>query len=138
MPFRRSQRIPGGLMPLRLSAAIAAFGPAAPAVAQVIGPGSGRTGASVAALMSLGGVIAGSLALSRARRGSRERNGRDAAVVALVLGIVGPVLAVLHLAASPGAIGSGNGRAGAIVALVLGSIGIVLGQRAIARSSAKA
>ena len=113
---------------------------AVPAAAQgVIATGSGRGGASVAALTALGGVAAGGLALARsAARPAKARSGRDAAIVALVLALMGIALAALHLATSSGGIGTGNGRAGAIVALLLGGIGVVLGQRALVRTRATA
>jgi len=109
------------------SALVGALGFAAPAAAHVIGPGSDRTGATVAMVVALTGLITGSVALRRASR--------DAAVAALVLAAVGGLLAGLHLVTSPGAIGTGHGRAGAIVGLVLGAIGLVLARRALARSS---
>lgn len=100
---------------------------AAPAAAQgVIATGSGRAGATVAALVALVGVAVGGTAL--------RRRGRDGAIVGLVLAIVGIGLAVLHLATASGGIGTGNGRLGAIVAVVLGLIGLALGRRALAHS----
>jgi len=113
---------------------------AAPAAAQgVIATGSGRAGASIAALTALGGVAAGGLALARSgARSPKTRSGRDAAIVALVLALMGIALSALHLATSSGGIGTGNGRAGAIVALLLGGIGIVLGRRALVRTGATA
>ena len=108
---------------------------AAPATAQgVIATGSGRAGATVAALVALIGVVTGGLALARSAGRIGTGNGRDGAIVALVLGLVGMALAALHLATSTGGIGTGNGRAGAIVGLVLGLIGIVLGRLALTRS----
>jgi hypothetical protein len=111
---------------------LGALGLAGPAAAQAIGPGSGRTGASVAMGVALIGVVTGGLALTRAGRGSGD--GRNAAVVALLLAGMGIVLGALHLATATGAIGTGSGKAGAIVALVLGLIGMVLGRRAHARA----
>ena len=146
----RGQDCPGGMLGVRSSlktrarslhwVAIAAallggLGFAAPAAAHVIGPGSGRTGATVAALVALIGVVTGGLALARSAGRFGAGNGRDAAIVALVLGLVGMALAGLHLATSTGGIGTGNGRLGAIVGLVLGMIGIVLGRRALIRPS---
>lgn len=104
---------------------------AAPAAAQgVIATGSGRAGASIAALLALLGVLSGGLALR-----SVARRGRDFGIVALVLGLVGAALALVHLATSSGGIGTGNGRAGAIVGVALGLIGVLLGRRALARCS---
>ena len=100
--------------------------------AGVVGPGSGRAGASLAAVVGLIGVVFGGRAL--ARSAGRGGTGRNGAIVALVLGLIGTVLAGLHLATNTGAIGTGHGRAGAIVALVLGPTGMVLGGLARARS----
>ena len=51
------------------SALLGGFGLAAPAAAQgVIGTGSGRAGATVAAVVALIGVVVGGLALARSRR----------------------------------------------------------------------
>jgi hypothetical protein len=116
------------------------FGLAEPAAAHasvaagVIGPGSGRTGANVAAVVALIGVVIGGLALARSAGRIGTGNGRNGAIAALVLGLMGMVLAGLHLATNTGAIGTGSGRLGAIVALVLGLTGIVLGRLALARS----
>jgi hypothetical protein len=117
-------------------ALLGGVGLAGPAAAQgVIATGSGRAGASVAALVALIGAIVGGMALSRAAGRRGTGNGRDGAIVALVLGLVGMLLAALHLATSSGGIGTGNGRLGAIVAVVLGLIGILLGRQALVRSS---
>lgn len=104
----------------------------APAAAQVsiaaddAGGGSGRTGSTVALALTLGGVVAGVLALRRA--------GRGGAVTALVLALVGLVAGVLAWAGSAGGVGTGNGRGGAIVAVVLGLAGLILGGLALTRS----
>jgi hypothetical protein len=94
------------------------------AQAGVIGTGGGRTGAVVAGLIALVGVVAGVRARFRS-------GGRDAAIVALVTGLLGAALAVLHLATSSGGIGTGNGRAGAIVAVALGVGAMALGWMAL-------
>ncbi|XXZ53924.1 DUF6223 family protein [Sorangium sp. So ce341] len=125
--------------PIRAAAAAAALlggvGLAAPAAAQgVIGPGSGRAGATVAVVVGLIGAVVGGLALARSVGRTGTGNGRNGAIVALVLGLIGMVLAGLHLATSTGGIGTGNGRGGAIVALVLGLIDVVLGRLALVRS----
>jgi glyoxylase I family protein len=117
------------------AALLGAFGLASPAAAQgVIATGSGRAGATVAALVALVGVVVGGLALRRSARRLGAGNGRDGAIVALVVGVMGMALAVIHLVTSTGGIGTGNGRGGAIVALVLGLIGVVLGWMALNRS----
>jgi hypothetical protein len=119
------------------SSLLGGFGLAAPAAAQgVIGTGSGRAGATVAALVALIGVVTAGLALARSAGRIGTGNGRDGAIVALVLGVMGVALAGLHLATTTGAFyGAGNGRAGAILALVLGLIGMALGRLALVRSS---
>ena len=114
-----------------LAAPVAAH---APVAAGLIGGGSGRAGASLAAVVGLIGAIIGGLALARSAGRIGTGNGRNGAIVALVLGLIGIVLAGLHLATSTGAIGTGHGRGGAIVALLLGLIGMVLGRLALARS----
>lgn len=103
-----------------------------PAAAQgVIATGSGRAGATVAALVALLGVGTGGFAATR----TAGRSGRDGAIVAQVLGVVGLCLAGLHLATANGGIGTGNGRLGAIVAVVLGGVALALGRLALVRSS---
>jgi hypothetical protein len=121
-----------------VGAALVATVAAAPAAAQVIGPGSDRTGGSLAALVALIGVVSGGRAVARSRVRAGTGHGREGAILALVLGVMGMVLAGLHLATNPGAIGTGHGRAGAILALVLGLIGVALGRVALARSAAPA
>src|SRR5262245_9086520 len=113
------------------------LGLAAPAPAQgVTATGSGRAGATVAAMVVLIGVVTGGLALARSARHSGSGHGRDEAIVSLVMSLMGMALAALHLATSHGAIGTGHGRLGAIVALVLGLVGVALGRTALSHSSA--
>jgi hypothetical protein len=104
MPSRKAQ--PGRDRPRRrigVSALLGGFVLAAPAAAQgVIGTGSGRAGATVAAVVALIGVIAGGLALVRSAGRFGAGNGRDGAIVALVLGAIGMVLGRLALARSGG------------------------------------
>jgi hypothetical protein len=125
-------------IPSRLASAAVFLGAtalAAPAAAQgVIGPGSGRTGASIAAVVALIGVVLGGRALARSRRPAGSGSRRGGAIAALVTGLLGTVLAGLHLATATGAIGTGSGRAGAMVAVVLGLIGMALGGLALSRS----
>ncbi|MEU4514532.1 DUF6223 family protein [Nonomuraea wenchangensis] len=90
-----------------------------------------RVWASVAALVALGGAVAGWLALRSARRGG---GGRKGAVVALAAGVVGGVNGAVKLAVADGGLGTGNGVFGAAVAVVLGLAGAVLGRLALARS----
>jgi hypothetical protein len=96
--------------------------------------GDGRTGANVAIVVGLIGVVIGGLALARSAGRIGTGNGRAGAIVAIAVGLTGIALAVLHLVTSTGGFGTGNGRAGAIVALVVGLTGVVLGGMALARS----
>jgi hypothetical protein len=117
--------------PIRFALTAVAFALAAPAAqAGVIATGSGRAGATVAALVALVGVVVGGLAVAR----PAAARGRDGAIVALVVGLMGTLLAALHLATSTGAVGTGNGRGGAIVALVMGLTAVALGRLALSRS----
>ena len=85
------------------AAALLGFGLAAPAAAQDgltnggIGTGSGRTGATVAAVVALVGVVAGGLALARSSSRAGTGSGRAGAVTALAVGLVGMVLGGLAL-----------------------------------------
>ena len=63
----------------------------------VIGTGSGRLGATVAALVALIGVVIGGLALARSAGRIGTGNGRDGAIAAVVAGLIGMVLGGLHL-----------------------------------------
>ncbi|QYC42108.1 hypothetical protein Nocox_22520 [Nonomuraea coxensis DSM 45129] len=90
-----------------------------------------RVWASVAALVAIGGVVVGWLALRSARRGG---GGRAGAVVALVAGVIGGLNGAVKLAVADGGLGTGNGVFGAALALVLGLAGAVLGRLALVRS----
>src|SRR5687768_10899025 len=96
--------------------------------------GSGRTGAIVAGLIGLAGLIVGGLAFARAAGRIGAGNARVGAVVALLAGLTGMVLSIVHLGQSTGGYGTGNGRAGAIVALVASLIAVNLGGLALART----
>ncbi|MFI7150037.1 DUF6223 family protein [Nonomuraea sp. NPDC050022] len=91
-----------------------------------------RIWASVAALVALGGVVIGCLALRSARR--TGNGGRRGASVALVVGLTGGLNGAVKLAVADGGLGTGNGVFGAAVALVLGLVGAVLGGLALTRS----
>ncbi|QFY09950.1 hypothetical protein GBF35_27870 [Nonomuraea phyllanthi] len=93
---------------------------------------SARIWASVAALVALGAVIIGWLALRSVRR--TGNGGRSAATVALAAGVIGGLNGAVKLAVSDGGLGTGNGVFGAALALVLGLAGAVLGGLALARS----
>ena len=101
-------------------------------IGQAVSTG-GRTGAVVAGLVGLGGVVIGGLAMARAAGRIAFGDARITAIVALLLGLTGAILSVVHLGNSTGGFGTGNGRAGAIVALVLGLIAVNLGGLALAR-----
>jgi hypothetical protein len=96
--------------------------------------GSGRFVPTAAAVVALGGVVIGALALARANRRSGPGNGRRGAVVALALGLVSAGVAGVHMANSAGGLGTGNGLAGAIIALTLSLSGMAVGGLALARS----
>jgi hypothetical protein len=98
-----------------------------PATMQNSGPG--RTGANMALLLALVGVVVGVLAI----RSVGRFGGRAGAMAALAFGLTGAILAVVHLARTVDGFGTGNGRAGAIIALVLAQIGVNLGGLVLAR-----
>jgi hypothetical protein len=89
----------------------------------------------VAALVALGAVVIGWLALRSSRRiGDGERKG---AIVALVGGLTGAVNGAANLAVADGGLGTGNGVFGGAVALALGLVGAVLGGLALARAQVR-
>jgi hypothetical protein len=91
-----------------------------------------RVWASVAALVALGGVVIGWLALRSVRR--IGNGGRRGATVALVVGLTGGLNGAANLAVADGGLGTGNGVFGGALALVLGLVGAVLGGLALTRS----
>ena len=99
-----------------------------------------RVWSSLASLVSLVGVVVGSMALVRSRRpGGRGASGpRRAAVVALVAGLIGAVNGAVNLAVADGGLGTGNGVAGGVIALVLGLAAAVLGRRVLAQVRSRA
>lgn len=91
-----------------------------------------RIWASAAALVALGALVIGWLALRSGRRtGNGERKG---AVVALAGGLTGAVNGAANLAVADGGLGTGNGVFGGALALVLGLVGAALGGLGLARS----
>ncbi|MFJ6520718.1 DUF6223 family protein [Streptomyces filamentosus] len=92
---------------------------------------TGRLVGTTAALVALAGVIAGTIALRRARQGA---DGRRGALAALVAGPAGVVVGVLNLAVADGGPGTGNGVIGGGMALLLGLAATVLGGSTLARS----
>lgn len=91
-----------------------------------------RIWASVAALVAMGSVVIGWLALRSVRRAGNSGTGRS--VVAVVAGLTGGLNGAVKLAVADGGLGTGNGVFGAAVALVLGLAGAALGGLALARS----
>jgi hypothetical protein len=82
--------------------------------------------ASVAALVSVAGAIAGVLALVRRRK--------PFSTTALVAGLVGLLGGVYILATADGGPGTGNGVVGGYAAVALGVVAGALGGLAMARS----
>jgi hypothetical protein len=107
-----------------------------PATTTVHGPTARRLWATTVALLGLGGVIIGGLALRRSTSdiGAGNGNGRRGAIVALVAGLIAAVNGGLNLAVATAGPGTGNGVVGGAAALVLGLIATVLGGLALARS----
>jgi hypothetical protein len=95
---------------------------------------TGRLVGTVAALVSLAGVVIGGLSLARSRSAGRIGNGKRGAIVSLVAGLTGMVIGALNLAVADGGLGTGNGVAGGALALMLGLIAMVLGRLALVRS----
>jgi len=105
-----------------------------PAATTVYGLTPRRLWATAAAVLGLGSVVIGGLALRRSARRVGLGSGRRGAVVALVAGLIAAVNGGLNLAVATGGLGSGNGVAGGAAALVLGFIAMVLGWLALAVS----
>lgn len=106
---------------------------AAVAVKPAVGYGmtSARLEASITALVGLGGLVTGGLAL---RVTGRNRFGRRTPIVALLAGLISMVLGVVLSVTAKGGPGTGNGIVGAWLAVVFGLISMVLGGLALARS----
>ncbi|MCK2220098.1 DUF6223 family protein [Actinomadura sp. ATCC 31491] len=103
----------------------------AAALAQPVGAytlTSGRLWSLVAVLLGLIGVVAGGLALARAR--ARRRG----AVVALAAGLACAVIGGLVVAAAEGGPGTGYGIVGGWAALGLGLLAVALGALTLIRS----
>src|SRR5262245_57661966 len=105
-----------------------------PAATTVHGATPRRLWATAVAVLGLGSVVIGGLALRRSGRRIGTGNGGRGTIVALVAGLIAAVNGGLNLAVATGGLGSGNGVAGGAAALVLGLIGMVLGGLALARS----
>ncbi|WP_063819460.1 DUF6223 family protein [Herbidospora cretacea] len=87
---------------------------------------SGRAWSLVAAGVGLVGVVAGGLALARARR--------RGTVVALGAGLAGAVVGGLVVAAAEGGPGTGYGIVGGYLAVVVGLVAMALGGLARVRT----
>lgn len=105
---------------------------AAPGAVDPYALAAGRIVGTVVALVALGGVIAGGLALARAA--GRNGNGARRAIVALAAGLTGIVGGGVVLAVADGGPGTGNGVVGGGAAVVLGLIAMALGRLALTRS----
>ena len=92
-----------------------------------------RLWATAVAVLGLGGVVMGGLAL----RGSVGRIGagkaKKMAILASLAGLIAAVNGGLNLAVATGGLGSGNGVIGGAAALVLGLIAMALGGLTLAR-----
>lgn len=95
------------------------------------GPGSGRFGANIAALIALTGVAIAVLARTRFRHTRAERTG---SVLAQAVAQTGMILAIWHLARSAAGFGTGNGRAGALVAAAIALTGMGVAAWTLART----
>jgi hypothetical protein len=92
-----------------------------------------RLWATMAAVLSLVGVVIGALALARPASRFGTASGRLGAIVALVAGLIAVVNGGLNLAIATGGPGTGNGVVGGAAAFVLGLIALALGGLALAR-----
>jgi len=93
-----------------------------------------RLWATTAAVLGLGGVVAGGLALRRSVGPIGAGKGKKGAIMALLAGVTAAVNGGLNLAVATGGLGSGNGVVGGAAALLLGLIAMALGGLAFARS----
>jgi len=89
-----------------------------------------RAVATVGALVALGGVIVGGLALARSAGSSVTRR----SFVALAAGVVGTFVGILVLATADGGPGTGNGVVGGYAGVTFGLIAVLLGGLALGRS----
>lgn len=100
---------------------------AEPAAVTVHGLTLRRLWATTAAVLALGGVASGGLALARP-------SGRLAILVALGAGLIAVFNGGLNLAVANGGPGTGNGVVGAAGALVLGLVAMAAGGLALVRA----
>jgi len=92
-----------------------------------------RVWATTVALLALGGVVVGGIALARPASRFGTDSGRLGAIVALVAGLIAAANGGLNLAVATGGPGTGNGVVGGAAAFVLGLIASALGGLALAR-----
>ncbi|MDX3762390.1 DUF6223 family protein [Streptomyces mirabilis] len=117
-----------------LATPAAAHVPVQPVAASVSGLTPERAWATTAALLALGGVVLGGMALTRSAGRIGNGIGGRGAIAALVAGLIAVVNGGLVVVTADGGLGTGNGIAGGYVALVLGLIAVVLGGLARTRS----
>lgn len=130
MPVRRVFAVCGAVLlgTLVLAAPAAADATVQPSAADAYELSAGRLGAIVAALLALGGVVMGGLAL--ARPAARRR----AAVAAVAAGLVAMAAGGLVVGTADGGLGTGNGLGGGVVALLIGLLAALLGTLGLARA----
>ncbi len=104
-----------------------------PAATTVSGVTPRRLWATVVAVLALGGVISGTLALRRSASRFASGSGRVRAIAALIAGLIAVVNGGLNLALANGGPGTGNGVVGGAAAFVLGSVAIATGGMALVR-----
>jgi hypothetical protein len=105
-----------------------------PTATTVHGATPRRLWATAVAVLGLGSVVIGGLALRPSSGRIGPGNERKGAIVALVAGLIAAVNGGLNLAVATGGLGSGNGVAGGAAALKLGLIAVALGGLVLARS----
>ncbi|MGY4907368.1 DUF6223 family protein [Streptomyces sp. 900116325] len=117
-----------------LAAPAAAHASVQSAAASVSGPTPERIWAATAALLALGGVVIGGLALARSAGRIGNGTGGRGAIAALVAGLIAVVNGGLVVVTADGGLGTGNGIAGGYVAMLVGLIGTALGGLALTRT----
>ncbi|WP_206067560.1 DUF6223 family protein [Nonomuraea composti] len=93
---------------------------------------SGRLWSLVAALLGVVGVVAGGLALTRARR-TGGGSARTWSVAALATGVAGAVIGAVVVAAAKGGPGTGYGIVGGYLAVLVGLAATAVGGLALTR-----
>ncbi|MGC4895862.1 DUF6223 family protein [Micromonospora sp. DT31] len=93
-----------------------------------------RAVATAAAVVALGGVVVGALALLRPATRAGDRAAGRRPVVAIAAGVIGVVAGGLVVATADGGPGTGNGIVGGYAALAFGPVACLLGGLARARA----